>query len=193
MIFCEVLPLGGVIGILIALVVVFILFFTVIVLRYKKCPADKILVIYGKVGKDKNGNDISSKCIHGGAVFIWPFIQAYTFLDLTPLSIHIDLKQALTSKNEKTDIVSRFTVGISTEPDVMQNAAERLLGLSNQNIIELATDIIMGQMRLTVGQTDIETINAGRDKFLETLCVNVEEQIKKVGLRLINVNILSAD
>ena len=157
--------------------------------RYKKCPSDKIMVIYGSVGKNKDGTTRSAKCIHGGAAFVIPVFQSYEFLDLTPLSIQVDLKSALSRQNIRIDVPSRFTVGISTEPGVMQNAAERLLGLQLSEIQELSKDIIFGQLRLIIATMDIEEINTDRDKFLAAVSSNVETELKKIGLRLINVNV----
>ena len=157
--------------------------------RYKKCPSDKIMVIYGKVGSNKDGSARSAKCIHGGAAFIVPLFQSYEFLDLTPISISVDLKNALSRQNIRIDVPSRFTVGISTEPAIMQNAAERLLGLRLSEIQELSRDIIFGQLRLIIATMDIEEINTDRDKFLEAVSRNVESELKKIGLRLINVNV----
>lgn len=157
--------------------------------RYRKCPSDKVLVIYGKVGNDKEGQTRSAKCIHGGAAFIVPVIQSYQYMDLTPISINVDLKNALSKQNIRVDVPSRFTVGISTEPGIMQNAAERLLGLKMNEIQELAKDIILGQLRLVIATMDIEEINADRDKFLLSVSNNVEIELKKIGLRLINVNV----
>ena len=157
--------------------------------RYKRCPSDRILVVYGKVGKGIEAESRSAKCIHGGAAFIWPIIQDYSFLDLTPLSIEINLTSALSKQNIRVDVPSRFTVGISTEPGVMTNAAERLLGLSQQDISNLAKDIIFGQLRLVVATMDIEEINSNRDKFLAAVSSNVEAELKKIGLKLINVNV----
>lgn len=171
------------------LVVVLFAALIAILSRYRKCPADKILVIYGKVGSDKNGQTRSAKCIHGGAAFIVPVIQSYQYLDLTPISISVDLKNALSKQNIRIDVPSRFTVGISTEPGVMQNAAERLLGLKLSEIQELAKDIIFGQLRLVIATMDIEEINTDRDKFLVAVSNNVEIELKKIGLRLINVNV----
>ena len=156
--------------------------------RYKKCPSDKIMVIYGKISPNKDGTYRSAKCIHGGAAFIWPFIQSYTFLDLTPLSISVDLKNALSKQNIRIDVPSIFTVGISTDPSIMQNAAERLLGLQLKQISELAKDVIFGQLRLVIATMEIEEINTDRDKFLEAISRNVEGELKKIGLKLINVN-----
>jgi len=157
--------------------------------RYKRCPSDRILVVYGKVGKGVESESRSAKCIHGGAAFIWPIIQAYQFLDLTPISIEINLKSALSKQNIRVDVPSRFTVGISTEAGVMTNAAERLLGLSQETISNLAKDIIFGQLRLVVATMDIEEINSNRDKFLAAVSSNVEAELKKIGLKLINVNV----
>ncbi len=117
-----------------------------------------------------------------------PFFQSYTFLDLTPLSIAVDLKNALSKQNIRIDVRSIFTVGISTDPAVMQNAAERLLGLQLRQISELAKDVIFGQLRLVIATMDIEEINTDRDKFLEAISRNVEGELKKLGLKLINVN-----
>ncbi|MDC8002697.1 SPFH domain-containing protein [Aureisphaera galaxeae] len=165
-----------------------VLFFFIIIIafirRYKRCPSDRILVVYGKVG---SGN--SARCIHGGAAFIWPVIQDYEFLDLTPISIEVNLVNALSKQNIRVNVPSRFTIGISTEPGVMQNAAERLLGLGLQEVQDLAMEIIFGQLRLVVASMDIEEINSDRDKFLSNISHSVETELKKVGLKLINVNI----
>jgi flotillin len=163
--------------------------FLFIISRYKRCPSDKIMVIYGNVGSATDGTALSAKCIHGGAGFIWPIIQAYEFLDLTPMSISVDLRNALSRQNIRIDVPSSFTVGISTEQGVMQNAAERLLGLKLAQIQELAKDIIFGQLRLVIATMDIEEINTDRDKFLDAVSSNVESELKKIGLRLINVNV----
>ncbi len=172
-------------------VVVLLILTTMIVIfsRYRKCPSDKVLVIYGKVGSGQDGASRSSKCIHGGAAFIWPVIQAYEYLDLAPISISVDLRNALSKQHIRVDVPSRFTVGISTENGIMQNAAERLLGMKTDDIKQVAEDIIFGQMRLIIATMDIEEINADRDKFLEAVSSNVETELKKIGLRLINVNV----
>ena len=179
-------------GILIGIIVLVIVLFAAtaaIISRYRKCPSDKVLVIYGKVGSDKDGQPRSAKCIHGGAAFIVPILQSYQYLDLTPISINVDLKNALSKQNIRIDVPSRFTVGISTEPGIMQNAAERLLGLQMNEIQELAKDIVFGQLRLVIATMDIEEINTDRDKFLVAVSNNVEIELKKIGLRLINVNV----
>ena len=168
-----------------AIIFIIVVFFFSMIRRYKRCPSDRILVVYGKTG----GDGQSAKCIHGGASFIWPIIQDYEFLDLTPMSIEVNLTNALSKQNIRVNVPSRFTIGISTEPSVMQNAAERLLGLHLDAVQELAQEIIFGQLRLVVASMDIEEINSDRDKFLSHITHSVEAELKKVGLKLINLNI----
>ena len=180
---------AGVIALVVFIPLLIVLIFLIIATRFKKCPSDKIMVVYGKVSSGKDKEHRSAKCLHGGVSFIVPLFQAYEFLDLTPISISVDLKSALSRQNIRIDVPSIFTVGISTEPGIMQNAAERLLGLKLQQIQELAKDIIFGQLRLVIATMDIEEINTDRDKFLEAVSRNVEGELKKIGLRLINVNV----
>jgi len=188
------LQVGGIGGVPFALIgtaagILFIIIFLYAMFRrYKRCPSDRILVVYGKVSGGGEGGK-TSKCIHGGASFIWPIVQDYAFLDLTPISIEVELKNALSKQNIRVDVPSRFTVGISTEPSVMTNAAERLLGLSKDQIKAVATDILFGQLRLVIATMDIEEINNNRDKFLSNVSHNVEAELKKIGLKLINVNV----
>ncbi len=179
----------AIIAAIVVAVLILVLIVLTIAVRYKTCPPDKIMVIYGKIRPNADGTYRSAKCVHGGASFVIPFIQKFTFMDLTPLSISVDLKSALSKQNIRIDVPSIFTVGISTDPAIMQNAAERLRMLTLNQVSDLARDIIFGQLRLVIATMNIEEINADRDKFLEAISRNVEGELKKVGLRLINVNV----
>lgn len=176
------------IGFWILPIVVFILLITSTVVfiasRYRRCPSDKILVMYGKVGEGQ-----SARCIHGGGAFVWPLIQDYSYMSLTPITISIPLQKALSLQNIRINVPSTFTVGVSTEPEIMNNAAERLLNLEQQQIEEMAKEIIFGQLRLTVASLTIEQINQDRESFLESIRKNVSPELNKIGLYLINVNI----
>ena len=169
--------------IIVVLVVVLFVTITTLISRYKRCPSDKILVIYGKTG------GTSAKCVHGGGAFIWPVIQDYAFLDLKPISIEANLTNALSRQNIRVDVPCRFTIAISTEADSMNTAAERLLGLAPEQIQELAKDILFGQLRLVIATMTIEEINSDRDKFLDNISKNVDSELRKIGLKLINVNV----
>jgi len=152
--------------------------------RYKVAPSDKILVVYGRV-KGKS----AAACYHGGGRIVWPLIQNYGWLHLSPMTIAIDLKHALSQENIRINVPSSFTIAISTEPSIMQNAAERLLGLEAPAIDKMAEEIIFGQLRLTVASLSIQEINSDREAFLSRVTENVDTELHKIGLYLINVNI----
>ncbi len=152
--------------------------------RYRRCPSDQILVVYGKVGKGQSAN-----CIHGGGSLVLPLVQDYRYLSLTPMTILIDLQNALSLQNIRINVPSTFTVGVSTDPTIMNNAAERLLNLPSNEIEGMAREIIFGQLRLTVASLTIEQINQDRESFLASIRKNVEPELNKIGLYLINVNI----
>jgi len=170
--------------IVVTLIVILFVTFMIVAQRYKRCPSDRILVIYGKVGGNR-----AARCIHGGGAFVWPLFQDYAFLRLTPMTISIPLQNALSFQNIRINVPSTFTVGISTDPAIMMNAAERLLGLQPLQIEDMAKEIIFGQLRLTVASLTIEQINQDRESFLEAIRKNVEPELNKIGLYLINVNV----
>ncbi len=151
---------------------------------YRRCPSNKVLVVYGRVSDNK-----AAQCYQGGGTFVWPLIQGCAFLDLTPRTIHIPLKGALSHQNIRVNVPSTFTVAVGLTPDVMMNAAVRLLELDSKGIESMATEIIIGQLRLTVASLRIEEINQDRERFLESIKNNIEPELHKIGLTLINVNI----
>ena len=157
--------------------------------RYKRCPPDQIMVIYGRTERTADGRPKPSKTLHGGASLVWPLIQDYAYISLKPMTINLDLRGALSLQNIRINVPSTFTIGVSTEPSIMANAAERLLGFRVEDIEEMAKEIIFGQLRLTVATLTIEQINQDRDSFLELIQKNVGQEMRKVGLYLINVNI----
>ena len=157
--------------------------------RYKRCPPDQIMVIYGRTERTADGRPKPSKTLHGGAALVWPLIQDYAYISLKPMTININLTGALSLQNIRINVPSTFTIGVSTEPTIMANAAERLLGFKVDDIEEMAKEIIFGQLRLTVATLTIEQINQDRDSFLELIQKNVGQEMRKVGLYLINVNI----
>jgi len=173
----------AIVGVLLVLLFAFS-FMLMLVTRYRRCPSNKILVIYGKVAKGE-----SSRCLHGGGSFVWPLIQAYDYLDLEPIQIEVPLKGALSAENIRVNVPSYFTVAIGTQPGVMQNAAIRLLGLSTEQIKNQALDIIFGQLRQVIASMNIEAINKDRDVFLKNVQHSLEPELEKIGLVLINVNI----
>jgi flotillin len=182
----QIAPLETLIPVLMALAVVLIVFSMVMLLvrRYKRCPSNRILVIYGKVRAGR-----AARTLHGGGAFVWPLIQAYEYLSLDPMQIEIPLQGALSIENIRVNVPSVFTVAIGTDEEAMTNAAIRLLGQDQRMVMKQAEDIILGQLRQVIASMRIEDINRDRDLFLNKVQTSLEPELKKIGLVLINVNI----
>lgn len=142
------------------------------------------MVIYGR----SSGNG-SALCIHGGAKFIVPLFQDYAFLSLEPMQIEIPLRGALSMENIRVNVPSVFSIAIGTTPELMQNAAIRLLGMPKQAIAQQAEDVIFGQLRQVIASMKIDEINRDREAFLSEIQASLEPELKKLGLVLINVNV----
>ena len=174
----------GPLMLVVSVVLLVAFFLAILVAQYKRCPSNRILVVYGKVTGQR-----AARCFHGGGTFVIPLLQSYAFLTLEPLTIDIELQSALSKKNIRVNVPSTFTIGVSTDPNIMNNAAERLLGLDDHQISAQAKDIILGQMRLVIATLSIEEINQDREKFLDLVNKNVNFELNKIGLEMINVNI----
>lgn len=167
------------------LAVVIILTIIGVLSRYRRCKPNQVLVVYGKTSGEKK----SAKLYHGGAAFVLPIIQSYDVLSMEPMQIDCKLTGALSSQNIRVDVPTTITVAISTNPEIMQNAAERLLGMDTESTENLITDIVYGQMRLIIAEMTIEKLNSDRDEFLDKARKNIDNELNKLGLYLLNINI----
>lgn len=185
------ITVGSIVAIIIALLVVLAFIVAVFMTCYKKCPKDKVIVVYGLLGKNPDGTRNSVKFVHGGATFVKPIVQSYSYLDLIPFSIDLDLRNDLPMGNVRVDLPQRFTVQISTEGEFLKNAAERLLGMSSNEVQSFAKDIILGQLRLVFENMGEEAINSEKDKFFEESVKSVKDELKKIGLKLTKIQTTS--
>ncbi|MCB1748414.1 MAG: flotillin family protein [Gammaproteobacteria bacterium] len=174
----------GPLMLVVSIILILSFFLAILVLQFKRCPSNRVLVVYGKIAGER-----AARCIHGGGTFVIPLLQSFAYMSLEPIAIDIELTKALSKKNIRVNVPSTFTVGISTVPEIMNNAAERLLGLDEQQVSTQARDIILGQMRLVIATLSIEEINQDREKFLDLVNKNVNFELNKIGLEMINVNI----
>jgi flotillin len=174
----QVFIIAGVIALLLILTIVGILS------RYKKCRSDEVLVVYGKTS-----GKASAKCYHGGAAFVWPVIQGHAIMSMRPMQIQCDLRNALSNQKIEVNVPTVVTVAISDKPEIMQNAAVRLLGLDENEKIDQIKDVIWGQMRLVIAEMSVEQLISDRDTFLGSCKQNISTELEKLGLTLININI----
>lgn len=152
--------------------------------RYKKCPANKMLVVFGKTGKDK-----VAKCLNGGGTFIWPIVQGYSFMDLTPMQFMISLENTPSKSYIPVSIDSNVTMQISPDQELMQIAAINLLGLGQPEIIKMVKEIVLGCLRQVIANMEVEELNEDRDTFKEKSENIIKSELEKIGIKLVNLTI----
>ena len=180
------------IAILIGVIVFVLILSTVVVIsRYVKCKPNEILIKYGKLGSGKADAVKSAKIVHGKGTFVIPIIQGYATMSLEPIQMNLDFKGALSAENIRVDVPTNLTVAIDTEDAMMQTAAERLLGMDQRAIQNLVSEVIYGQMRIVIAKLTISEMNTDRDKFQQMISENVTNELKKYGLKLMNINIVN--
>ena len=179
------------IAILIGVIAFVLILSTVVVIsRYVKCKPNEILIKYGKIGKGKEAVK-SAKIVHGKGTFVVPIVQGYATMSLEPIQMNLDFKGALSAENIRVDVPTNLTVAIDTEEAMMQTAAERLLGMDQRAIQNLVSEVIYGQMRIVIAKLTISEMNTDRDKFQQMISENVTNELKKYGLKLMNINIVN--
>ena len=170
---------------IIAGVVVLLVILTIIGLlsRYRKCPSDQLLVVFGKVsGKS------AAKIYPGGGVFVWPVIQDYKVMSLRPFQINSEVVGP-DSGMIRTHVTVALTTAISQDPTIQQNAAARFLSANSNEIVSQIKTILEGEVRLIIASMSIEEINSDRDAFKTKVKDSLGNELNKVGYDITNINI----
>lgn len=154
--------------------------------RYKKCPSDKILIVFGKAGKTADGKTTPSKIIHGGGTFVWPIIQDYAFMSTTPTQISLETDWIRSGSLINVKMPVSLTVAIGAgDPALMQAAATHLLSVEEKIKNQMITNYLLGGIRSIVANLEIEEINKDRDKFLNEAKKKIEPDLAKLGLKIL--------
>ena len=166
-----------------------IIIFALVVLvikQYKICPNDKVMVIYGAGSSASSG----ARIVQGGGALVIPFLQNFRYMSLAPMSITVDLQNALSANNIRLSLPSQFTIAIASKSsDLIQNAVRNLLDMDESGIQKTASDIIIGALRAVVGKLTIDELIRDRVAFIKAINDDVNSELNKIGLDLVNVNI----
>jgi flotillin len=173
--------------IIILLVLILFLILIAIALRfYKKCPAGSVLIIFNNIS-DNYGNHI--KIIKSGGAFVWPFGGSYKIIDLKPFSVNV-CPENLINKNEKPYFFNaKFILSINPDENVLYKSLERISGLSREQLEQLSTDMISGQLRSLFYNLDVAELE-NRGKLDYQLFQSLLEPLDNLGLQLINLDII---
>ena len=174
------------IRLILLLMLLFMIFLLIMMVKqYRRCPADKLMVVYGK----GTGNQ-AARCYHGGAVFVFPVVQDYDFIELKPYTIE-KTQTVRASGNVPFQLSLRAVVAVSDDEEVMQNAAERLLGLEREEISGLAAEVIGNSVQTATSTSTFDEISREQDQYEDSLRFETDSQLRKLGMHVISFSIHS--
>lgn len=167
-----------IVPILIAIAVFVVLF----AMSYVKAPPDEAYIITGLRKK--------KKILIGRAGFRVPFLERVDRLSLKVMQVDVKTSEAVPTNefiNVTVDGVSN--IKISSRPDLLERAAEALLGMRQPDLIKLAQQVLEGNMREIIGTVSITELVQKRQIVAESVRANIEPDMAKLGIEVVNFNI----
>jgi flotillin len=152
--------------------------------RYKKVPPNTAMVVFGKrqVGTRKGYRVIS-----GGAKFIVPIVESYAFLPLNVRTLNLDLKNVhIDVENNRSRINMKCVaqVKITSDPRILDLAAEQLLHKKDSEINEIAMKTIEGHLRGICASMRFEEIEIDRDAVAAKIQNFADKDLKNMGIEI---------
>ncbi len=158
------------------------MFMTLFLKQYKRCPPNRVLVVYGKTGPEGG-----ARCVHGSALLVLPLLQDYGWLALEPFRLEVSRQKTSSGRTIDDPLPRMFSVAIGTTPELMETAARRLLGLSEGEIKRHAEDVIVAQLDRLLDAIESGQLQPGTDAYYERLQSAIGAELAPLGLVLINV------
>ena len=170
-------------GLVIAIVAILVLLLVLFVAGYVKAAPDTAIIITG-LGK--------RKILIGKAGFRIPFLQRMDVLSLRVFQVDIKTDEAIPTSNFiniRVDGVANLK--ISSDPELLNRAAESILNMTEENLIRQVQQVLQGNMREIVGTVDIKKLVQDRQGVANSVKENVVPDMAKMGIEVVNFNIQS--
>jgi len=168
----------------VALVVVMVLISTIRALIVI-VPPNRAAVITGGMRTLADGRTIGYRSITGGRTLRVPIIETIAHLNLETIAIEISVHNAFSKGNIPLNVEAIANVKIASEPEtVFNNAVERLLGKTEEEIKQLAKDTLMGNLRGVLATLTPEEVNEDRLGFAKALSEDAGEDLAALGFHL---------
>lgn len=124
-----------------------------------------------------------------GRVLVIPLHHRYSILGMHPMKVLFNHPTFLDQNNIRLKIKILFTFAISEEHASILIASRKFAGLNSSQIEEIASEIFLGELRNTVSVMSVEQIIGNRDSFIDLLYRNIDPELNKSGLYLMNCKI----
>jgi len=164
-----------IIGVVVLLLL--LLFFT----GYLKAPPDTAYIISGLGRK---------RILIGKAGWRVPFFERVDKLSLRVMQVDVRTSEAVpTNEFINVTVDGVANVKVSSDPELLQLAAEALLGKRPEELVSLVTQVMEGNMREIVGSVGLKEMVQDRQGVARKITENVVPDMRKLGLEVVNFNI----
>ena len=178
-------------GLIVTLVVVAALFAIVISIVLARflyiCQPNEVLVFSGgqrASSASGAGRKVGYRIIKGGRAVRIPLLETVDSMDLTNMPIEVGVQGAYSKGGIPVNVHGIANVKIAGEQPVLDNAIERLLGVDRGQVMQMAKDTLEGNLRGVLATLTPEELNQDKIKFAQSLLVEAEDDLRRLGLEL---------
>lgn len=178
-------PVTGAVVAAIVLLIVVVIAIRVIQALIIIVPPNRAAVITGRKRVTTGGEAVGYRAVIGGRTLRIPIIESVDFISLETIPIEISVSNAFSKGNIPLMVEAIANVKIASEPEtVFNNAVERLLEKSEEEIRDLARDTLMGNLRGVLATLTPEEVNEDRLGFASALSEDAGEDLAALGFHL---------
>ncbi len=176
--------LVGVIFVLAIVTVVVLFLLSLIVRRLLYVAAPNEALIFSGRARTIGDRDVGYRVLRGGRSLRVPLLEQVTRIDLTMFTIDVTVQNAYSKGGIPLNVLGVANVKIAGDEPLLNNAAERFLGKSGQEIMRIAKETLEGNLRGVLAQLTPEQVNEDKTRFAQTLIEEAEHDMSRMGLVL---------
>ena len=148
---------------------------------YLKAPPDMAYIISGPRKK---------RILIGKSGWHVPFLERVDKLSLRVMQVDVKTSEAVpTIEFINVTVDGVANIKISSDPKLLEKAAESLLGMRQSELITLVTQVLEGNMREIVGSVGLKEMVQDRQGVAKKITENVVPDMEKLGIEVVNFNI----
>jgi flotillin len=152
--------------------------------NYIKVSPNQAAVISGRRRRLTDGSTVGYRQVRGGATLVVPFLEKVEYLDLNVITVPLATSRAYTSQGVPVSVKAVANVKIKGDDESLRAAAERFLGMPQDQFHGLIFQTLEGHLRAILGTLTVEEINNDRQSFAQKLTSEAAGDLEKMGIGL---------
>jgi len=153
--------------------------------RMKLVPPSQLAVVHGR-----------NKTYRGGRIFVYPLIERFDTMDLTPQTTSVVVESAIASGIVPLTVTATVSYAISTSEKGRQNAIRRILEMTKgekSKLQTIASSIIEGHLRDSIAAMTPEEVMREKDQLISNMIQICKSDLEGIGLEITTMNIADVD